>query len=97
MTSIIIPNRTSTNRFADYIQKVGGERRFRTHARLAQCMAIAVEHAAKAERMNPAEIIEGVLTSLVSAVQASAPESEWSEVGARLSDEMKRRLTVTGV
>jgi hypothetical protein len=34
---------------------------------------------------------------MTSCVQAMAPEEEWADVGVILADELRRRLTVTGV
>lgn len=90
--ALLLP-RPSTNRFADFLAEVGGSRRFDTHRAMTSAMARCAQH----HHMSPVEAIEAALTSLVSAVQASAPESEWREVGERIADEVRRRLTVTGV
>ena len=72
-------------------------RRFETQVALTDSLSLAAQRTARKYRMRQPEVLDGLVTALVSCVQAMAPETEWGEVGAVLADVIQRRLTVTGV
>lgn len=46
--------------------------------------------------MSVGEILDALLTTMVSIVQARASVEEWGDVGETLADEIRKRLLVTG-
>jgi hypothetical protein len=72
-------------------------KRFSTQVALSDALSRATAQTARKHRMRNTEVLDGLITALVSCVQAMAPENEWADVGHILADEVQRRLTVTGV
>lgn len=71
-------------------------RNFENGVALVDAMSKATQQTARGRKMRFPEVLEALLTSLVSAVQAGVPPGEWAEVGVVLADAMQRRLTITG-
>jgi hypothetical protein len=61
---------------------------------LSNALSRATVQTARQHRMRNTEVLDGLATALVSAVQAMAPETEWADVGVILADVIQRRLTV---
>lgn len=98
MTSLIIPGFSPSrgNPLREFLESRDG-RKFKLQVAMSEAMSRTVQRVARAHRMQTKDVLDALLTSLVSAVQASAPETEWSDVAAILADVMRDRLTVTGV
>lgn len=90
---LIIPG---SSKFRDALN-ARSERKFTSQAMLADHMSMAVKLTARKYKMTVPDVIEGVLVQLVSIVQASVPETEWSDVSQALCEQVSQRLTVTGV
>ena len=71
-------------------------RYFLNHQILTAAFVEVTSAVARRQRMRNPELLEALLTTLVSAAQAMAPASEWDDVGAILADELRARLTVAG-
>jgi hypothetical protein len=70
---------------------------FATEMAMADALSMAAQKVARQHKLKGPDILRSVLTSLVSIVQSGIPESEWDEVGQILADEIRARLTVTGI
>lgn len=73
------------------------ERQFRLDVGLSDILSTAVEQWARKNRTRNPELLGAMLTAVVSAVQAMAPEDEWETVGAILAEELRARLSVRQV
>ena len=98
MGEIILPDfgPSRSNPFREYLRSRDGKK-FRTQVLLSDAMSKAVSRVAKSNPMRTPEVLDGLVTALVSAVQATVPEDQWAVVSHILSDEVRDRLTVTGV
>lgn len=94
MSGLILPYRRS-NRFRDKLQK-RDERTFRNQVAMTDAVARAVQRTSTERGLDVAQTLDTLLTVIASFVQSQAPTSEWGDVGAVLSDELRARLTVTG-
>ena len=99
MTQIIIPEEFRpgrSNPLREFLQSRNGLK-FKQEVALADALSLAVTRTAQKHRMRNPDVLNGLLASIVSCVQAMAPENEWASVGEILADELRQRLTVTGV
>lgn len=69
---------------------------FMNQVAMTDAMSHAVLRVTRDRRMRVPEVMDALLTTLVSFVQSQAPHEEWDDVGAILAEEMRRRMTVTG-
>lgn len=96
MTEIIIPGRYArSNRMRDALVR-RDEGTFRNEVALTAAFTAATRRVMENRKLTNGELLNALLTTLVSAVQAKAPPEEWGDAGAILADELRSRLTVTG-
>lgn len=96
MSRIIIPDQfrpSRSNPLREFLESRDGNR-FRTQVALTHAMTQAVAQVSRQRKMQAHEVLDALLTQLVSAVQAAAPPSEWAEAGAVLADVLQSRLTI---
>lgn len=82
-----------------YLRQVLRERSgqsFVNQIAMSDAMSNTVLRVTKNRRMRIPEVMDALLTTLVSFVQSQAPHEEWDDVGAILAEELRRRMTVTG-
>lgn len=82
-----------------YLRQVLRERSgqsFVNQIAMTDAMSNTVLRVTKNRRMRIPEVMDALLTTLVSFVQSQAPHEEWDDVGAILAEELRRRMTVTG-
>ena len=72
-------------------------RQFAMQVALTDELTKAVKRSARSHKMRIAEVIDAMICALCSCVQSQAPEGEWGDVGAVIAEEIRRRMTVTGV
>jgi hypothetical protein len=65
-------------------------RQFSCQAAIADVMSITAQRM----QMQTGEVLEALICNLVSVVQARAMPEEWADVGATVTEEIRRRLTV---
>lgn len=94
MSDIIIPSMPSRDgRLRDFL-KGRSPRQFEVGAVMTDEIAKAVQRVASTYGLRNPEVLDGVLTALVSAVQYMAPHTEWAGIGMILSEQITRRLQV---
>ena len=91
---LILPFRDS-NPLREFLASRDG-RRFKLQVAMSDAMSRTVQRVAREHKMQTKDVLDALLTALVSAVQAVAPPSEWGDVAEILADVMRDRLTVTG-
>lgn len=95
--SIILPGEGyNSNPLKDFLRD-RGERKFRNQVALADVLSLAVQQVARKRKLRNPDVLDALLTSIASAVQAMAPEEEWYEVAGILAEELRGRLTVRQV
>lgn len=62
----------------------------KTNVGLRCCMAL--QDMAISENVTPGELLGGMVEALISFIQASAAPSEWRDAGARVTEEIERRM-----
>lgn len=72
-------------------------RQFTTQVAMSDELTKAVKRCARSHKMRIHEVIDAMMCALCSCVQSQAPEAEWGDVGAVIAEEIRRRMTVTGV
>jgi hypothetical protein len=92
--TLIIPRTSNPLRVA---LRDRSKRQFANQVALADALSGTVVRVAKERQMRIPEVMDGLLCSICSVVQGAVPENEWDDVGAILADELRSRLTVTGV
>lgn len=85
-----------SNPLREFLESRDG-RKFATQVALSDALSRATQQTAKRHKMRNPEVLDGLITAIVSCVQAMAPEEEWGDVGAVLADVMRGRLTVRDV
>lgn len=96
MSGLILPSSYRSNPLAEYLRgRDAGD--FADGVALTREMVKAVSRVAGKRHLSNKAILRAMVTTLASAVQAAAPESEWQEVGDILATEIKARLTVEAV
>jgi hypothetical protein len=99
MTNIIIPSSMRTRRsnpLREFLETRDGKK-FRLQVTMSDALSSTVARVAKEHRMQTKDVLDAMVTALVSCAQAAAPHEEWNDVGAILADVVRDRMTVTGV
>lgn len=99
MSELLIPRSarmSRSNPLREFLDSRDG-RKFETQVALSDALSRAAVQTAKRYKMRNPELIDGLITALVSCVQAIAPHDEWGDVSNILTDVIQRRLTITGV
>jgi hypothetical protein len=97
MNHIILPSsRRNSNALRDVLA-TRTARQFETQVALSDALSAATQRVARGRKMRFPEVLDGLVTALVSATQAGVPETEWSDVAQVLAETIQLRLTVTGV
>ena len=70
-------------------------RQFAIGVAMTDAVSRAVQKAAHQHGMDNQEVLEALVTALVSAVQRMAPVEQWKAVGVTLAEQVLRRLMVS--
>lgn len=70
---------------------------FREAVVMTDAVSKAVQRVLAGQKLKNANVMQALLTTLVSAVQAIAPEEEWNDVAIILAEELRARLTIDQV
>ena len=97
MSGLILPygNRRRSHPLRDKLRE-RDEKTFRNQVAMTDAVAQAVQRTCGPRGLSVPQVLDSLLTVLVSFVQSQAPTSEWASVGEVLADEMRSRLLVTG-
>jgi hypothetical protein len=69
-------------------------RQFAIGVAMTDAIARAVQRVSVEKGMDNQEVIEAIITSLVSFVQMAAPPDAWSPVGTTIAEQILRRLMI---
>ena len=94
MTGLVLPFKQD-NPLREFLESRDG-RKFKLQVTMSDALSRTVQRVARDQRMQIKDVLDALLTALVSAVQASAPPSEWADVSEILADVLRDRLTITG-
>lgn len=93
MSGLILPRRSHPLR--DKLRE-RDEKTFRNQVAMTDAVAAAVQQTCGPRGLSVPQVLDCLITVLVSFVQSQAPVGEWRDVAVVLSDEMRARLEVTG-
>lgn len=96
--SLILPGSyraSRSNRLRDAMGE-RNEKAFRNQVAMTNAVAAAVQRVAQERGLSMPQVLDSLVTALVSFVQSQAPVEEWRAASEIVADEVRSRLTVTG-